>query len=44
MRYIQPKITGTFPAVSVIQNPKIGMHTEQLVDLPTTGNAYQADE
>ena len=44
MRYIQPKITGTFPAVSTIRNEKNSINTEQLVQLPTTGNAYQADE
>jgi hypothetical protein len=44
MRYIQPKITGTFPAVSVIQSEKNSPNMEGSGILPSTVNAYQADE
>lgn len=43
MRYIQPKITGSFAAQSAIQGPKLGIQQE--VDLePTPPAAYEADE
>jgi hypothetical protein len=44
MRYIQPKITGTFPAVSTIQADKESPNLEVNTMIPSTVNAYQADE
>ncbi|MBB5064972.1 hypothetical protein [Granulicella mallensis] len=44
MRYIQPKITGTFPAISTIQSEKNSPSLEGNGVLPSTINAYQADE
>ncbi len=44
MRYIQPKITGTFSATSTIKSVKIGPNSEVGSNLMTSGAAYQADE
>ena len=44
MRYIQPRITGTFPAVSTIQTEKNALVNEGSSDIPQTTSAYQADE
>jgi hypothetical protein len=44
MRYIQPKITGTFPAISAIRMEKRSPNLEGDSILPSTVNAYQADE
>jgi hypothetical protein len=44
MRYIQPKITGTFPAVSTIKSAKIAPNSEVGTNLLTNGPAYQAEE
>lgn len=44
MRYIQPTITGTFPALSVIKKVKGPQATEVITGDFTTGPAYQADE
>jgi hypothetical protein len=44
MRYIQPKITGTFSATSTIKSAKIGPNSEVGSNLMTDGAAYQADE
>lgn len=44
MRYIQPKITGTFSATSTIKSAKIAPNSEVGTNLLTDGNAYQADE
>jgi hypothetical protein len=44
MRYIQPKITGTFNATSTIKSSKIAPNAEVGSNLMTNGAAYQADE
>jgi hypothetical protein len=44
MRYIQPKLTGTFNATSTIKSPKIATPNEVGTQLLTGGAAYQADE
>jgi hypothetical protein len=44
MRYIQPKITGTFNATSTIKSAKIAPMVETGTNLLTNGAAYQADE
>jgi hypothetical protein len=44
MRYIQPKITGTFNATSTIKSMKIALPNEVGSNLLTNGAAYQADE
>jgi hypothetical protein len=44
MRYIQPKLTGTFNATSTIKGPKFGVIAETGTNLMTNGAAYQADE
>ena len=44
MRYIQPKITGTFNATSTIKSMKIALPNEVGTNLLTNGAAYQADE
>jgi hypothetical protein len=44
MRYIQPQITGVFPAVSAIKSAKNAPPQETIVGLFTSGAAYQADE
>jgi hypothetical protein len=44
MRYIQPQITGVFPAVSAIKSMKGAPVHEIGTELLTSGAAYQADE
>lgn len=44
MHYIQPQITGVFPAVSVIKGVKGAPLQEIGTGLLTNGAAYQADE
>jgi hypothetical protein len=44
MRYIQPKITGVFPAVSAIKSTKGAPVQEIGTGLRSSGAAYQADE
>ena len=44
MRYIQPKVTGTFPALLAIQTVKGPNQNELITGNFTSGPAYQADE
>lgn len=44
MTYMKPSITGSFPALSVIQRAKGPQSTEMVTGNFTTGPAYQADE
>jgi hypothetical protein len=44
MRYIQPQITGVFPAVSAIKSTKGTGPLEILTHVFSNGAAYQADE
>lgn len=44
MRYIQPKITGTFDAVATIKGNKFGITNEIQTDQPSLVAAYAADE
>jgi hypothetical protein len=44
MRYIQPQITGVFPAVSAIKSAKGAPPTEIVTGNLSGGPAYQADE
>jgi hypothetical protein len=44
MRYIQPRITGTFGAATTIKSAKISNQQEPITDVFTDGAAYQAEE
>jgi hypothetical protein len=44
MRYIQPRITGTFGAATAIKGTKIGDQLELPSEVFTDGAAYQAEE
>jgi hypothetical protein len=44
MRYIQPQITGTFPALSAIKSDKGAGIVESSSHTFTDNPAYQADE
>jgi hypothetical protein len=44
MKYIQPKITGTFPALSTIKSDKGPDAQEIGTEVFTNGAGYQADE
>lgn len=44
MRYIQPQITGTYPALSAIRSVKGPSQNEMITGNFTSGPAYQADE
>jgi hypothetical protein len=44
MRYTQPRITGTFGAVSTIKSEKLGNQVEAITGVFTSGPAYQAEE
>lgn len=44
MRYTQPQIVKTLPAVSTIKSEKGGLQSEAITHVPTMGPAYQAYE
>lgn len=44
MKYIQPKVIGTFPALSVIKSDKGADVQEIGTEFLTNGPGYQADE
>lgn len=44
MKYIQPKITGTFAALSVVKSDKGADVQEIGTELFSNGAGYQADE
>ena len=44
MRYTQPKIVGTFGAITAIKSAKISNLDEQVTGAFTNGAAYQSEE